>query len=265
MADPRPVGVFDSDLGGLTVLREILRQCPTEGCIYLADGQAAPYGTKSEPFLQERCAHVTEFLLEQGAKAIVVACNTASVVALPRLRERFRVPFVGMDPAVKPAAALTQTGTIAVLATAATVASERLAHLIHDYANGVRVITRECPGLVDLVEAGVTEGPAVDTALAQEVGPALAEGADVLVLACTHLPFLATAIARLAGPKVQLVDPSAAVARQLQRVLADHQLEGDRETGPPAYYSTGERDVFEARLAKLMGPLAALVRPAKVA
>ena len=262
--DPRPVGIFDSDLGGLTVLREILRQCPTEACIYVADGQAAPYGSKSETFLQDRCAHIAEFLLEQGAKAIVVACNTASVVALPSLRERFAVPFVGMDPAVKPAAALTQSGTIGVLATTATASSERLARLIRDYANGVRVITRECPELVDLIEAGVTEGPEVDAALVEEVGPALSEGADVLVLACTHLPFLAPAIARLAGPDVKLVDPSAAVARQLQRILADQHIEGATEAGPPVYYSTGERDVFAARLAQLLGPLATPVRPAVV-
>src|SRR5947208_16855913 len=177
MADTRPVGVFDSDLGGLTVLREILRQCPTEACVCVADGEAAPYGSKSNAFLLERSARITQFLLDQGAKAVVVACNTASVVALSSLRERFPVTFIGMDPAVKPAAALTRTGTIGVLATTATASSDRLANLIRDHANGVRVVTRECPRLVDLVEAGVVEGPAVDAALADEVGPALAEGA----------------------------------------------------------------------------------------
>lgn len=264
MADSRPIGVFDSGIGGLTVLREIARQHPAEACIYLADEREAPYGAKPAEFLQERCARITQFLLEQGAKAIVVACNTASVAALPGLRAQFDVPFVGIVPAVKPAAAMTRTGTIGVLATTTTVASEALARLIETYAHGERVITHECPRLVGLVEAGVIEGREVEGAVAEEVGPLLAAGADVLVLGCTHLPFLAPALARLAGPGVRLVDPVEAVARQLGRVLDERDLRRNPPGAAPAYYSTDNPDLLAALLAQLMGPLAGPVRPVAV-
>lgn len=255
-ADSAPVGVFDSGIGGLTVLREVLRQHPAERCLYLADSRLAPYGTKTEDVLRERCERVTGFLLEQGAKAVVVACNTASVAALPHLRARYPIPFVGIVPAVKPAAAMSRTGIIGVLATSTTIGSQPLARLIETHASGVRVVTRMCPGLVDVVERGLLEGPEVDDALAQEAQPLLDQGIDVLVLGCTHLPFLRAALERLCGPRVQLVDPSEAVARQLGRVLAEGGLESGAPGASPVYFATGEPAVFRAHLLRLMGPLA---------
>lgn len=253
MADSRPIGVFDSGIGGLTVLREIVRQLPNESLMYLADSREAPYGTKSLAALAERCERVAAFLLGREAKAIVVACNTASVAALPHLRGRFSVPFVGIVPAVKPAAALTRTGTVGVLATAATTTSQPLAQLIDTYANGVRVVTQECPELVTLVEQGQLGGPEVEGVVRLEVAPLLDAGADVVVLGCTHLPFLLSAIADVCGPEVRLIDPSDAVARQLGRVLVEHDLASAGPGEWTRYLTTGDPTEFKRRLTELMG------------
>lgn len=251
MSDSRPVGVFDSGLGGVTVLREIRRQLPCEDCIYLADSRAAPYGTKPALAIRDRALRLSEFLVRQGAKAIVVACNTASVVALQDLRARFAVPFVGVVPAVKPAASLTRTGTIGVLTTPATAQSDPLARLIEEFAYGVKVMTQECPGLVPMVERGEISGPAVDGLLQSYLAPLLGAGADVIVLGCTHYPLLREAIQRICGSDVRLVDPSAAVARQLGRVLADRGLQNDQGAGRASYYTTGEPAAFARALARM--------------
>jgi glutamate racemase len=253
LSDPRPVGVFDSGIGGLSVLRECLRQHPSERFLYVADEAYAPYGPKPVELLQARAEAITRFLLDQDAKAVLVACNTASVSALAFLRARFPVPFVGIVPAVKPAAALTHTGSVGVLATQATTASPALAQLISSFANGSRVLTQDCPDLVTLVEAGRLEGADVERAVNEEVGPLLTEGIDVLVLGCTHLPFLSGAIEKVCGPGVHLLDPASAVARQLGRVLAERGLANTGPTDPPRYFTTGDPVVFEARLKQLFG------------
>ncbi len=240
MSDARPIGVFDSGLGGITILREIRKQLPGEDCIYIADSSAAPYGTKSPATILDRAFRLTDFLLEDGAKTIVVACNTASVVALPELRARYSVPFVGVVPAVKPAAAMTHTGTIGVLATMTTADSAPLAKLIEEFAYGVKVVTQVCPGLVPMVERGEVSGPAVEELLRFCLGPLLGAGADVIVLGCTHYPFLSEAIGRICGPEVLLVDPSSAVARQLGRVLTAADLLNEQDRGTTTYYTTGE-------------------------
>lgn len=256
VGDSRPIGVFDSGLGGLTVLREIIRQHPLERCLYLADSREAPYGTKPAEVLEPRCREVAGFLIDRGAKAIVVACNAASVTALPGLRAHYALPFVGTVPAVKPAAALTRTGKIGVLATETTVLSESLANLIETYANDVEVVTRMCPDLVALVEEGVLEGPRVEDALRRQLVGLLEEGVDVLVLGCTHFPLLAPAMERLCGPNVRLVDPSEAVARQVGRVLDEKGLRSAGPGAPPVYYATADLEGFAARVKTLMGPLA---------
>lgn len=253
MSDERPVGVFDSGLGGLTVLREITRQIPQEQCLYVADALDAPYGTKTVEALQERCEQVTSFLIEQGAKTIVVACNTASVTALAYLRSRFSIPFVGIVPAVKPAAMLTHTGTVGVLVTSATAHSDSLAQLIRSYSNGSRMLLQECPELVTLVEHGQLRGPEVESSLRLEVGPLVAKGADILVLGCTHLPFLSEAISHVAGPAVQLIDPTGAVVRHLWHVLQEHDLLRVGAASPPRYFTTGDPEEFHLRLGQLMG------------
>ena len=259
MADDRPVGLFDSGVGGVSILRHIRSQLPPEQCIYLADSREFPYGTKPVPVIKRRCERIVDFLLEQGAKAIVVACNTASVAALAHLRAHYSVPFVGIVPGVKPAAGLTRSGTIGVLATPTTADSEPLAQLIEQFAYGVAVKTQICPGLVSLVEQGIIDGPGVETLARRYLDPLLETGADVIVLGCTHFPLLRTAIQRICGPAVALVDPSDAVARQLGRVLANHGLARARPAGPTRYYTTGDPGELTRVLSALTGPVAGAV------
>lgn len=253
MSDRRPIGVFDSGLGGLTVLREVVSQLPGEQCLYVADEREAPYGTKTVEALRARTEQVANFLLAHDAKAIVVACNTASLTALAHLRSIFTVPFIGIVPAVKLAATLTHTGKVGVLVTSATAHSESLAQLINSYAHGTQMIMHECPELVTLVEQGMLIGPLVEDSVRLEVGPLLTQGADILVLGCTHLPFLTEVIGRVCGPHVQLIDPAAAVARQLRRVLEEHDLLNSGKKQPPAYFTTGDVEEFRLRLGQLMG------------
>lgn len=225
--------------------------------MYLADSREAPYGNKSVPALQERCEQVTAFLIDQGAKTIVVACNTASVTALAYLRGRFTIPFVGIVPAVKPAAMMTHTGTVGVLVTSATAQSDSLAQLIASYSHGSQMILQECPELVALVEHGQLKGPEVENSLRLEVGPLVARGADILVLGCTHLPFLSEAIGHVAGPAVRLIDPAEAVVRHLGHVLQEHDLLNRGAGAPPRYFTTGDPEEFQLRLGQLLDePLA---------
>jgi glutamate racemase len=254
MGDARPVGVFDSGLGGITVLREIRKQLPGENCVYVADSSAAPYGSKPPAAILDRAVRVTEFLIGNDAKAIVVACNSASVVGLHELRARYAVPFIGVVPAVKPAAGTTRTGTIGVLTTPATADSDPLAKLIEDFAFGAKVVTQMCPGLVPMVERGEIAGPAVEELLRFYLTPVLDAGADVIVLGCTHYPFLREAIARICGPDVLLIDPAAAVARQLGRVLTEQKLLHAQAQGTTTYYTTGEPADFIQALTSMGVP-----------
>ena len=255
MSDPRPVGVFDSGIGGVTVLRHVRAQYPNERCIYLADTRYAPYGTREPDFVRERCRRVVDFLLERSVKVIVVACNTASVLALSDLRSRYKVPFVGIVPGVKPAAQLTRSGTIGVLATPMTVESDSLASLIASFAGGATVVTRECPGLVELIDRGIVDGPEVEQLLRPCLDPMLAAGADVIGLGCTHFPFAAPLIQRICGTGVTLLDPADAVALQLGRVLLTEGLAAEDSGGPPCFFTTGDPESFEAVYSVLVGPL----------
>ena len=253
--DEWPVGVFDSGVGGLTILQEVRRQLPSEHWIYVADSRAAPYGTKTVAEIQERCDRIVGHLLDQGAKAVLVACNTASVSALAYLRGRYPVPFVGTVPAVKPAAELTRTGKIGVLATPTTAGSQPLAQLIERFTHGVTVMTQVCPGLVPLVERGVTDGPEVEGLLVRYLDPMLEAGVDVVVLGCTHYPFLRAAIQRICGPEITLLDPAAAVVRQLGRVLAQEGLLRSDGPGQGCFATTGDRADLERVLHRLTGPV----------
>ncbi len=253
MGDDRPLGVFDSGIGGVTVLREIRAQAPGERCIYFADSQQAPYGTKTPDEIRRRSDAIVGFLLDHDAKAIVVACNAASVTALPYLRERYAIPFIGLDPGVKPAAEITQVGKIGVITTPATASSERLAHLIEEFAYGATVMTQVCPGLVPLIERGIVDGPEMDELLNLYLTPILEAGVDVVVLGCTHYPFVRSSIARICGARVVLVDPSAAVARQVCRVLSSRGLVADQKVGGASYYTTADVDGFTRVLATLTG------------
>ncbi len=220
-----PVGVLDSGVGGLSVLGEIRQLLPNESLLYVADCGHIPYGEKTPEYIRQRCAIIADFLLGQGAKALVVACNTATVAAVADLRRDFpHWPIVGMEPAVKPAAAATRSGIVGVLATTGTLQSAKFAALLDRFATDVRVITQPCPGLVELIEAGDLHSPALYQLLQHYVDPLLAAGCDTLILGCTHYPFLKPLLARMIPEHISLIDTGAAVARQLQRLLAERGL-----------------------------------------
>jgi glutamate racemase len=221
MHSHHPIGVFDSGLGGLTVLREIRRRLPGEDLLYVADSAHAPYGDKSMAFIESRSVAITEFLLERGAKAIVVACNTATGAAARLLRTRYSVPLIAMEPAVKPAVEHTRSGVVAVLATRQTLASHNFSVLLGRLETNAEVLLQPCPGLVERVEAGDLAGEGTRTLLRGYLEPLLARGADTLVLGCTHYPLLAPLIQELAGPDVRILDSGMGVARQVHRRLSE--------------------------------------------
>ncbi|MDD5394810.1 MAG: glutamate racemase [Thiothrix sp.] len=219
-----PIGIFDSGLGGISVLREIQRLLPAEDLIYVADSAHAPYGSKSPEYIRERSKRVADFLLEQQVKVLMVACNTATVHAVDHLRETLPIPVVGIEPAVKPAARMTATGVVGVLATQQTVNSPRLHRLIREYASEVQVIAQACPGLVEHVEAGDFSSEAVRQLLKHYTLPLLEAGVDTLVLGCTHYPFLSEAIHDVTHGRMTVLETSTPVTHQLMRVLALHGL-----------------------------------------
>jgi glutamate racemase len=216
-----PIGVFDSGVGGLSVLRHIRALLPGEDLLYLADSRHAPYGDRPPRWIRARSLELAEWLVGQGCKAIVVACNTATAAAAPSIRERLTIPVIAMEPALKPAAAVTRTGVVGVLATTGTLESDRFASLRDRFGAGVEVVAQPCPGLVEQIERGALDTPETRALVASFVAPLLARRADTIVLGCTHYPFVREAIAAAAGPGVALLDAGIAVARQVQARLAE--------------------------------------------
>lgn len=216
-----PVGVFDSGVGGLSVLRHVRDLLPAEALLYVADHAWCPYGPRPDGEIRERAGVLTDWLVRQGAKAVVVACNTATAVAVAELRRRHEpaIPIIGMEPAVKPAAAATRNGIVGVLATAGTLASTRYSALLARFAADIEVVSRPSPELVALVEAGDIDSPLARARVAHCLAPLLAAGADTVILGCTHFPPLRPLIEEQAGPTVAVIDTGSAVARQLQRRL----------------------------------------------
>jgi glutamate racemase len=236
----RIIGVFDSGVGGLSILREIRRQLPAEEIRYLADQAHVPYGPRSREEIRGYAEAITRFLLEQGAQLIVVACNTASAAALLELRQRHPdVPFVGMEPAVKPAAKITHTGAVGVLATQATFQGRLFASTLERFAKDVRVFEQTLPGLVEHIEAGDLTSQETRRILIEGLAPLTHERVDTLVLACTHYPFVIPLIHELVGPEVQVIDPAPAIARRVAWLLetADIPPSGG-EPGPIRFYSS---------------------------
>jgi len=213
------IGVFDSGVGGLSVLRHIRQTLPDERLIYVADSGHVPYGDKTASYIEQRSIALTRFLISQGADAIVIACNTATAAAAASLRQLFELPIIGMEPAVKPAVTATKSGVIGVLATTGTLESARFAALLERYGGEVEIVTQGCPGLVEQVERGDLHGTKTRELVARYTAPLLDRGADTLILGCTHYPFLAPLIREVAGEGIVLVDTGAAVARHLQRRL----------------------------------------------
>jgi glutamate racemase len=244
-------------VGGLSVWREIVRQLPYEQTIYVADQAHVPYGARHRIAVQELSEAIARFLLGQGAKIIVVACNTASAAALYHLRRTFpQIPFVGMEPAVKPAVERTRTGVVGVIATQTTFQGELFSSLLERYAGDTRVLSWKCPGLVEVVEAGELDTPGTENLLRGYLAPLIRAGADQLVLGCTHYPFLRPVIERIVGPDTAVIDPAPAVARQTRRVLLQHGLQTNRTTvGRHVFYTSGDVPTFTTLVERLIPPV----------
>ncbi|AZE76569.1 glutamate racemase [Pseudomonas synxantha] len=241
MVKGAPIGVFDSGIGGLTVLEEIQQLLPHESLLYVADCGHIPYGEKTPAFILERSRSVAEFFRAQGAKAFVIACNTATVAAVADLRQDYPDwPLVGMEPAVKPAAAATRSGVVGVLATTGTLQSAKFAALLDRFATDVRVITQPCPGLVELIETGDLDSPVLHRLLQGYVEPLVSAGCDTIILGCTHYPFLKPLLAQMLPPSIILIDTGAAVARQLKRLLGERDLLAAGDPEPAQFWTSGD-------------------------
>ncbi len=253
MSAPYVIGIFDSGVGGLSVAREIRRQLPHEQLLYFADSAYCPYGGRPVEEIRARSLAIGGYLIEHGAKVLVVACNSASGAALEALRETYSLPVVGMEPAVKPAALTTRTGRIGVMATAATLAAERFDRLMENYARDVEVVAQPCPGLVELVEEGEFTGESVREALTRILEPLRQADVDAVVLGCTHYPFLQEEIARVLGPQVTLIDSAPAVARQTRRVLEERGMLAPEGEGSIRVITSGDPEKVRPVASRLWG------------
>lgn len=245
------IALFDSGLGGLSVMQHVRRLLPQHDLGYFADTAFCPYGPRPVAFVQERSLHVARWLVQRGARMIVVACNTASSAALELLRAELPVPIVGTEPGLKPAAAATRSGRVGVLATSNTLNGERFAMLAQRFAHGVKVLTQPCPGLVDAVERGDLASDATRALVQRYVEPLMTRGVDTLVLGCTHYPFLRPLIAEVAGPEVQIIDTGPAIAQQTARVAAQHGIAAG--AGRLRYWTSGEPQEVAPVLQRLLG------------
>jgi glutamate racemase len=255
MENQAPIGIFDSGVGGLSVLREIRKQLPRERLIFLADQAHVPYGPRPLEQVRDFAEGITRYLLSQDAKLVVVACNAASAAALHHLRQIFpQVPFVGMEPAVKPAVEHTHSGIVGVLATPATFQGALYASVLERFAQGVIVLQDTCPGLVAQIEAGQLDTPATRQILEHALQPMLAQGIDTVVLGCTHYPFVIPLIQEIVGKAVRVIDPAPAVARQVARVLVtDTITTRDQIPGPARYLTTSESSHLQVLIEELIG------------
>jgi glutamate racemase len=251
--------VFDSGIGGLSVLKEIRRQLPGATLLYIADTAYAPYGDRDASFLVKRALELSEFLVTQEVAAIVIACNTASVHAAKSIRAAYAVPVIAMEPAIKPAALLSRSKVIAVLATSQTIASENVAQLVANYGHQVQVLLQACPGLVEHIESGDLSSAALRSKLSVYLRPLINQGADTIVLGCTHYSFLAPLIREMVGPGVQLIDPAPAVARELVRRLGpcyESHATGRQETskdGTHSFYSSAPSISLSDVMSNILG------------
>jgi glutamate racemase len=257
--DPNgPIGIFDSGVGGLSVLRSIRAQLPAEPLLFFADQAHVPYGSRPIDEIRAFSMGVTRFLLAHGAKLIVVACNAASAAALHSLRAAYpQVTFVGMEPAVKPAVEQTHTGVVGVLATPATFQGALYASVVERFAIGTKIMQHTCPGLVQQIEKGELHTPTTRAILQNALLPMLSEGIDTVVLGCTHYPFVIPLINEICGENVRVIDPAPAVARQVQRVLDSGALRaGTGNPGTVSYFTSGSAINFQSILETLTGEFA---------
>ena len=235
-----PIGVFDSGVGGLSVLRWIRTLLPNEDLIYVADSLYVPYGEKTKTCIQQRALIITEFLVNEGAKAVVVACNTATVAAIPLLREQYTLPIIGIEPGVKPALSQSKSGIVGVLATTNTINSESFQKLISRYAAGRQVEIQACPGLVECVEEAALASRSTRELVQRYVMALLERGADTIVLGCTHYPFLLPLIQNLVGKDIEVIDTGEAVAREVKRRLEEVELRNTKtHCGEEVFWASG--------------------------
>ena len=259
--NPQPIGVFDSGVGGLSVLREIRALLPHEDVLYVADSAHVPYGDKPPAFVRARSMALSQFLLDQGAKAIVIACNTATAIAIADLRAHFAVPIVGMEPAVKPASTHSRTHCIGVLATSGTLASDKFASLLARFGRDVEVHVQPCSGLVEQVERGALNSDATRALVEKYVTPLARRGVDTIVLGCTHYPFLRPVIAEFAGANVSIIDPNPAVARELRRQLERSHLRAPADhPGTEKFWTSAEPSSVQNVMIQLWGDPVAIMR-----
>jgi glutamate racemase len=251
--DNRPIGVFDSGVGGLSVWRAMRKLLPQESLIFLADSGNVPYGEKTTAQLEDLTARIAQFLIDRDCKLIVVACNTATVHTIAHLRQEFpQVSFVGVVPVVKTLSSRTRTGTIAVLSTPATSKSEYLAGLIREFAPDKTVVNVGCEGLEDMVENGVTSNKATTALLERHLAPVKSSNADVVGLGCTHYPFLRGRIKSMLGPGVTLYDPSRPVARRVRQLLQEQDAFASNDHPTFEFYTTGNVEVFGRVASRLL-------------
>ncbi len=254
MTSQRKIGLFDSGFGGLSVMREVRRLLPAEDLVYFADSAHCPYGAKPVEVIRERAYAICDFLISQGVKLIVIASNTTSAAALEAVREKYNMPVIGVEPAVKPAAAVTVNGKIGVIATGVTLVGERFNSLVKRYGTGLQIYAQPCPGLVEIVESGRWDNEETEGLISGYLDKLLAKGVDTIILGCTHYPFLRPLIEKLVGKDIKVIDSGEGVARQVARVLGNGFPEGNiRLAGSESFFTSGNPKFVEPVLALLWG------------
>jgi glutamate racemase len=251
--NPAPVGIFDSGVGGLSVLREIRATLPEESICYVADSANAPWGDKPPGFVRDRGLEIGRFLVGQGVKAIVIGSNTGTAGSAEALRDALAIPIIGIEPGIKPAVAATRSGVVGAIVPAAVSESERLASLLDRFGGDVRVIIQPVPGLVEHIEQAELDGPELRRMVEGYVRPMLDVGADVIVLGSTHYVFLKPLLSEIAGPQVTLVETGAAVARQLARVLEERGLRAGGGAGQERFWTSGDPETSRRVISALLG------------
>jgi glutamate racemase len=237
--DTRPIGVFDSGIGGLSIMHCIKQQLPNENLLYVADTLNAPYGEKSPAFIQQRVNEIADWFVAKNAKAIVLACNTATVNAIDQLRETINIPVIGVEPAIKPAANISLGKKVAILVTKATAENQRFLTLVEQYKHSTEVYIQPCPGLVELIEHDQKNSADCKLLLSTYLQPLMAKGVDTIVLGCTHYPLVKEIISDICDSDVVIMETALPVTEQLQRQLALHQLINDSgNEGSIAFYSS---------------------------
>ncbi len=259
MPSNQPIGIFDSGIGGLTVLTHLRTLLPNEEIYYIADRAYLPYGNKSDEFIYSRAQEITDFLLSQSVKAIVVACNTATAAAIHSLRQKYDLPIIGMEPGVKPAIQASRNGNIGVLATEGTLGSDKFKDLIQRHANGSELFIKPCHGWVEHIEAGDLSERATLQLIEATLSPLFEKDIDTLVLGCTHYPFLTPQIRQLTGDEIKIIDTGEAVAAQLKRKLEENDLlTSSMNQGGERFWSSGPLNEMRELLTRLWGPTADL-------